>query len=331
MTKLIIQIPCYNEAETLPLTLAGLPRSVPGVSAVEWLVIDDGSVDGTAEVAHAHGVDHVIRLPRNQGLSAAFIRGLREAVARGADVIVNTDADNQYDPGAIPALIAPVLRGEADMVVGARPIQDIDHFSPLKKLLQRAGSWVVRLISGTTVEDAPSGFRALSRTAASQIRVFNEYSYTLETIIQAGMKGMSVTSVPVAVNPPTRPSRLMRSVRSYLVRQILTIMRISMTYQPFRFFSIPGAVSFGIGFLIGLRFLYFYVTDGGAGHVQSLILAALLLGIGFLLTVVGLLADLAAVNRKLLEDLDARMAALEAASRPSGRFSSSSRSDHPAA
>ena len=311
MRKLIIQIPCYNEAATLPDTLAALPRALAGFERVEWLVIDDGSGDGTAEVARAAGADHVLRLPRNRGLSAAFLKGLEEAVRLGADVIVNTDADNQYRADGIPRLVRPILDGEAEIVVGARPIASIAHFSPLKKALQHAGSWVVRRVSRTTVPDATSGFRAISRRAALEIKVFNPYSYTIETIIQAGMKGMAITSVPIEVNPPTRPSRLFRSTWGYVLRQVLTILRIFMTYRPFFFFSLPGAFAALVGFAIGLRFLWFYLTEGGAGHVQSLILAALLMGTGFLLVVVGLIADLISVNRKLLERLDARLSLLE--------------------
>ena len=298
MPKLIIQIPCHNEAETLPATLSALPRTVPGVDSVEWLVIDDGSSDGTAEVARAAGADYVIRVPRNRGLAKTFTRGLQEAVRLGADVVVNTDADNQYRAEGIAALVQPILKGEADIVVGARPIDAIAHFSPLKKLAQRVGSWVVRRVSGTDVEDATSGFRAMSRRAAMELKVFNDYSYTLETIIQAGMKGIAITSVRIAVNPPTRPSRLIKSTLGYMVRQVLTILRIFMTYRPFFFFSLPAGVALLTGFLIGLRFLWFYFSGAGGGHVQSLIL-------------VGLLADLSAVNRKLLEGVDARLQRLE--------------------
>jgi glycosyltransferase involved in cell wall biosynthesis len=311
MTKLLIQIPCYNEEGTLGIALAALPRQLPGVDAVEWLVIDDGSTDRTALVAREHGADHVVRLPRNQGLARAFIVGLDACLARGADVIVNTDADNQYCAEDIPRLIEPILAGKADMVVGARPIDQIRHFSWLKKVLQRAGSWVVRRASRTKVPDATSGFRAMSREAAMRLNVFNDYTYTLETIIQAGQKGMAVAHVPVRTNPDLRPSRLVRSIPSYLRRSLLTIVRIFMTYQPFRFFAVPGAVFFGAGLLVGLRFLYFYFTDEGGGHVQSVILAALFLGLGFFLVVVGLLADLIAVNRQLLEKIDWRVRQLE--------------------
>ena len=309
--KLIIQIPCYNEAEALPETLAALPRQVPGVDTVEWLVINDGSTDETAAVARAAGVDHVIDLPRNRGLAHAFTTGLEAAVARGADLIVNTDADNQYCADDIPTLLAPILAGEAEMVVGERPIQRIEHFSPLKKRLQRLGSGVVRFLSRTDIQDAPSGFRAFSREAALRLNVFSEYTYTLETIIQAGQKGMAITSVPVRVNGPTRPSRLMGSVGSYLRQSMLTMLRIFVTYRPLRFFAVLGTVSFLAGFVLGLRFLYFYVQGHGDGMVQSIILAALLLGTGIFMFVVGMVVDLIAVNRALLEKLQWRLARLE--------------------
>ena len=316
MTKLIIQIPAYNEEETLGTTLRALPRELPGVDVVEWLVIDDGSSDRTVEVARAHGADHVIRLTRHQGLARAFMAGIEACIALDADVIVNTDADNQYRADDICQLIAPVLSDNAEMVIGARPIANIQHFSLIKKLLQRLGSWVVRLASGTNVPDAPSGFRAYSRNAAMQLRVFGEYTYTLETIIQAGQKNMAVTWVPIRTNPDTRPSRLVRSISSYVFRSLMTICRIFMTYRPLRFFAIPGATLFLLGVALGVRFVVFYSAGSGDGHVQSLILAALLLGAGFFLSVVGLVVDLISVNRQLLERLDYRMHALEFAAQP---------------
>lgn len=309
--RLVIQIPCFNEAETLPGTLAALPRSLPGVERVEWIVVDDGSTDGTAEVAKRHGVDQVVRLPRNQGLARAFLAGVEAALSRGADVIVNTDADNQYDAADIPRLLEPIQSGEAQLVVGERPIAEAEHFSPFKKFLQRLGSAAVRRLSGTDVIDAPSGFRAMTREAAMRLHVFNEYTYTLETLIQAGYRGMSVGSVPVRTNPPTRESRLIGSTWGYVRRQVVTLVRIFMTYRPFQFFSVPGALSLAAGFLVGCRFLYFYATGDGSGHVQSLILGALLLGVGFLLVLIGLVADLISVNRKLLEDLDWRVQQME--------------------
>src|SRR5262245_37216147 len=311
MTKLIIQIPCYNEEGSLGITLSELPRSLPGVDRVERLIIDDGSKDRTIEVARAHGVDHIVRLLHHKGLARAFVAGLEACLKAGADIIVNTDADNQYCAADIPRLIAPILAGDAEIVVGARPIPQIKHFSPMKKVLQKFGSWVVRLASRTRIPDAPSGFRAMSRSAAMQLHVFNEYTYTIETIIQAGQKGMTITSVPIRTNGDLRPSRLVKSIPSYIRRSLLTILRIFVTYRPFQFFAAQGVVVFSAGFLIGLRFLYYFATGDGNGRVQSLILAALLMGIGFSLGVVGLLADLIAVNRQLLEKLDWRMHVLE--------------------
>ncbi|MCY4599480.1 MAG: glycosyltransferase family 2 protein [Acidobacteria bacterium] len=301
--KLIIQIPCFNEAETLAATLADLPREAPGFDTVEWLVIDDGSTDATRQVALDNGADHVVRHTSNQGLARAFMTGLNTCLWRGADVIVNTDADNQYDATCIPALAAPILDGTADIVVGERPIQVIRHFSPLKKMLQKLGSWVVRIASNTNIPDAPSGFRAFSRAAAQQLAVFNDYTYTLETIIQAGQKHIAITSVPVRVNEDLRPSHLVSSIPYYIARSVVTIVRVFVIYRPFRFFSLFAAVTFLAGFAIGVRFLYFYLTGDGAGHIQSLMLATLLMGAGFQLFLVAFIADLLAANRKLMEDL----------------------------
>jgi glycosyltransferase involved in cell wall biosynthesis len=303
VTKLIIQIPCFNEAGTLPVTLAALPRVVEGFDKVEWLVIDDGSRDDTAAVARTHGVDHVVRHVRNQGLARAFMSGLDACLRLGADVIVNTDADNQYHAGDIPALVKPILDRRAEIVVGARPISTIDHFSPIKKFLQKLGSWVVRVASKTDIPDAPSGFRAISSMAARQLIVFNDYTYTLEMLIQAGQKNMAVTSVPVRVNKDLRPSRLVKSIPSYINRSVVTIVRIFIIYRPFRFFGAIGAILFVPGFILGLRFLFYYFVGQGAGHVQSLILAALLLGMGFQSILIAFIADLLAANRKLLEDI----------------------------
>lgn len=305
--KLIIQIPCYNEAETLGIALSALPREVAGFDSVEWLIIDDGSTDATVDVALAHGVDHVVRHPRNQGLARGFMNGLQACLAHGADVIVNTDADNQYQADDIPALTVPILAGKADMVIGARPIEAIEHFSFMKKFLQKLGSWVVRVASQTDVVDAPSGFRALSRDAARQMVVFNDYTYTLETIIQAGQKNMAIVSVPVRVNGDLRPSRLVKSIPSYIQRSIGTIVRVFVIYRPFRFFGTIGAVLFAIGFLIGVRFLFKYFAGEGEGHVQSLILASSLLVIGFHTILIAFVADLLSANRKLLEEIRGRM------------------------
>ncbi|MEW6602608.1 MAG: glycosyltransferase family 2 protein [Nitrospirota bacterium] len=311
MKKLIIQIPCYNEELSLPITLSHLPRHLPGVSIVEWLIIDDGSTDKTVDVALAHGVDHVVRLPKHQGLSRAFVAGVEASLEAGADIIVNTDADNQYCADDIPRLIEPILAGKAEFVIGARPIDNIESFSLIKKSLQKMGSWVVRLASKTDIPDAPSGFRAISRTAAMQLNVFNEYTYTLETIIQAGQKNMAITWLPIRTNTDLRPSRLFKDIPFYVRQSMLTIIRIFMTYRPLLFFIFPGAVSFAAGFLIGLRFLYSYFTGNGSGHVQSLILASILLVTGIFLSIVGLLADLISVNRKLLENINWRVQKIE--------------------
>ena len=305
--KLIIQIPCYNEEETLPITLADLPREIPGVDEVEWLIIDDGSHDRTVEVARALGVHHIVRHLRNLGLARAFMTGIDACLDRGADIIVNTDGDNQYCGADIPKLVAPILAGRADIVVGERPIGEIEHFSPIKKALEKLGSRVVAWASQTDITDAPSGFRAFTKEAALQIHVFNNYTYTLETIIQAGQKAMAITSVPIRTNPMLRKSRLFKSMLGYIRKSLLTIVRIFMTYQPFFFFITPGGVMLGLGFLLGLRFLYFYVSGSGNGHIQSLILSAILILLGGFLVVVGLLADLISVNRKLLEKIDWRL------------------------
>jgi glycosyltransferase involved in cell wall biosynthesis len=305
--KLIIQIPCYNEAQTLAIALQDLPRSVKGFDTVEWLIVNDGSTDNTVDVAKSHGVDHVVSFARNQGLARAFMAGLDACLRLGADVIVNTDADNQYSAEDIPFLLQPILDGKAEMVIGSRPISEIDHFSLTKKLLQKLGSLVVRLTSRTSVPDAPSGFRAISREAALRLNVFNEYTYTLETLIQAGQKNMAITSVPVRVNEDLRPSRLVKSIFSYIKNSVITIARIFVVYKPFRFFMTIGFVLFSAGFVIGLRFLYYYFREGGEGHVQSLILASILLGIGFQTMLVAFLADLLAVNRRLMEDVQYRL------------------------
>ncbi len=311
LNKLIIQIPCFNEAETLGVTLSELPRAVAGVRAVEWLVIDDGSSDETVAVARQHGVDHIVRLTRNQGLARAFMAGLDEAVRLGADVIVNTDADNQYCAADIGKLIAPIVKGQADLVIGERPIMQTEHFSPAKKLLQKLGSWVVRRASRASVPDAPSGFRALSRRTALRLNVFTDYTYTLETIIQAGQNNMAIVSVPVRTNPDLRPSRLLKSIPVYVRRSAMTIIRIFMAYRPFEFFAIPGLLCGLAGGALWARFALFWLVDGGVGHIQSLILGSLLLGAGLAAIVVGLIADLISVNRKLLEKVDGHIRDLQ--------------------
>ncbi|MEM9163243.1 MAG: glycosyltransferase family 2 protein [Cyanobacteria bacterium P01_F01_bin.4] len=308
--KLIIQIPCYNEEATLGITLAELPRKVPGVDQVEWLIINDGSLDKTVDVAREWGVDHIVSFDHNQGLAKGFMAGLEACLKAGADIIVNTDADNQYNAKDIPKLIEPILDGSAEIVVGARPILEIKHFSPIKKVLQKMGSWAVRVASKTSVADAPSGFRALSRNAAMQLNVFNEYTYTLETIIQAGQKGMAVASVPIRTNGYLRPSRLVKSIASYVQRSLFTILRIFITYRPLSFFTLVGGVPMALGLLLGLRWMWLYLflfEQTGRSHVPSLIFSAILILIGFQLWVIGLVADLMSVNRKLLEDVQLRL------------------------
>ncbi len=301
--KLIIQIPCFNEAETLGIVLAGLPRMVAGFDCVEWLVIDDGSSDGTASVARAGGADHVIRLPQNQGLARAFAAGIHNALRLGADVIVNTDGDNQYRSSDIPELIRPIVEKRADIVVGARPIDQIAHFSMSKRALNKFGSFVVRLVSGTSVPDAPSGFRAFSRNAARQLVLFDDYTYTLETIIQARHKNLAVTSVQIGVNREMRPSRLINSLPYYVVRSIATIVRIFAIYRPIVFFGSVGLALVGVGVAIGARFLVLLATGHGNGHTQSLVLAAIVIVVGFQALLTALLSDLLAANRKLLEEI----------------------------
>lgn len=311
MTTLFIQIPCYNEEESLPVALAALPRQIEGVDEVKWLIIDDGSTDNTVEVAKAHGVDYVVSHTRNLGLAKTFMTGLNACLELGADIIVNTDADNQYCADCIPALARPILAGEADMVVGARPITDIAHFSPLKKFLQKAGSWVIRKVSSTPVLDAPSGFRAISRRAAMRLNVFSEYTYTLETIIQAGQARMAVISVPVTVNAKLRESRLMKSMLSYLRKSLATTLRIFVTYRPVKFFMGVGGVLFTLGAALCLRWLVLFFMGTDRAHVPSLILAAILLLSGFMCVIMGVLGELTAVNRKLLEDVRQRVMRLE--------------------
>jgi glycosyltransferase involved in cell wall biosynthesis len=309
--KLIIQIPCFNEEGTLAIALAELPRKLPGIETVEWLIVDDGSLDNTVEVARSCGVTHVVRLPTNRGLAKAFMAGLDAALQAGADIIINTDADNQYQAADIPKLLEPILAGRAEIVIGARPIQQIVHFSPVKKFLQRLGSWVVRIASRTEIPDAPSGFRAMTREAAMRLNVFSEYTYTLETIIQAGQRGIKIESVPIRVNGELRPSRLVKSIGSYVRRSILTILRIFVVYRPFRFFMVFSALVGVPGLLIALRFLILFIQGHGQGHIQSLILAVLLMGASLGFAMIGILADLISVNRKILEDLRWRIRRME--------------------
>ncbi len=300
--KLIIQIPCYNEAETLEMTLNDLPQTLEGIDCIEYLIIDDGSTDNTAEVARRWGVHHIVRFPQNRGLAKGFMAGLDECLKNGADIIVNTDADNQYRAEDIAALIAPILEGRADVVIGARPIDEIEHFSFMKKCLQHFGSFVMRRASGTNIPDAPSGFRALSREAALRTNVINDYTYTLETIVQAGREKMAVTSVPVHINEETRPSRLFHSMWSYVKKSLVIILRIYMMYQPLKAFTYMASVPTLVGLLIGFRFLFYRWMGESGGHVQSLILGCTLLIMGFLTFMIGLLADVIAANRKILQD-----------------------------
>ncbi len=310
LDRLIIQIPCFNEAGTLGITLNALPRSIAGVRCVEWLIVDDGSTDNTVEVALAHGVDHVVKLPRNQGLARAFQAGISESLRLGADVIVNTDADNQYCADDIQNLVDPIVSGEAEIVIGARPISETAHFSRVKKQLQKLGSWVVRQVSTADVADAPSGFRAIKRDAAKRLNVFSDYTYTLETIIQAGQNNFAVKSVPIRTNADLRPSRLLKSIRGYVIRSAMTIIRIFMTYRPLHFFGIPGIALCLTSLALCGRYMCFYLAGSGGGHVQSLILAGILMGAGLLGVVVGLVGDLISVNRKLLEKIDWRVSEL---------------------
>ena len=305
MSKLIIQIPCYNEAETLPAVLAELPASIPGVDCIETLVIDDGSTDGTAEVARRLGVDHIVRHTSNRRLARAFQTGLDTCLKLGADIIVNTDGDNQYPGRYIPDLVAPVLRREADVVIADRQTHAIEHFSPLKKLLQSWGSRIVRAASGTEVPDAPSGFRAYSREAALRLNVLTDYTYTLETIIQAGKKGLTVTSVPIEVNPTTRESRLIQSNWSYVKRSAATILRLYAYYEPLRTLLTLSLPFFGVGFFLLARFVvYCLLGERGIGRfLQSLFVGGTAVVIGVVIAVLGVLADLSAANRRLTEEL----------------------------
>jgi len=309
--KLIIQIPCLNESETLAIALAELPREVEGFDSVEWLIIDDGSTDNTAEIARKNGVRHVVRHPVNRGLAVGFMSGLDACLSLGADVIVNTDADNQYCGADIPKLTAPILAHEADIVIGARPIDETEHFSWIKKKLQRLGSWAVRMASKTDIADAPSGFRAMSREAAVRLNVFNAYTYTLETIIQAGQSNMRIISVPIRTNGDLRPSRLVKSIGSYVKRSLVTILRVFVIYRPLALFSYLGSVFLLAGMVAGARFMYFYLGNEGEGHVQSVIFASLCITLGMLFGMMGLLGDLIATNRKLLERIDVRLRHLE--------------------
>ena len=309
--RLVIQIPCFNEAETLPATLADLPRQVSGFDEVLWLVIDDGSSDETAEVAKAHGVDAVVKLTQNKGLAVAFQVGLDAALQLGADVIVNTDADNQYSAANIPNLVEPITQGHADLVVGTRDITNHEEFSTLKKYLQKIGSWVVRQASATEVSDVTSGFRANTKEAALQVNVVSQFTYTLETLIQAGRSDLAVVDIPISVNPTTRPSRLFRSKRQYVRRSAGTISRVYAMHQPLRVFNIPAAVFAVAGLILFGRFGWFYLTAGGEGHIQSLIVGAVCLLVAMQMLMLGLLADLLRSNRVISERVLRRVRNIE--------------------
>lgn len=300
--KLIIQIPCYNEAETLEIALNDLPEKLDGVDSIEYLIINDGSKDDTVEVAKNWGVHHVVSFTQNKGLAKGFMAGLDECLRQGADIIVNTDADNQYCADDIQKLIQPILDGKADYVVGARPIDDTEHFSFIKKKLQHFGSWVVRKASNTDIPDAPSGFRAMSREAAMRLNVVNDYTYTLETIVQAGREKLAITSVPIRTNAELRPSRLFKSIWGYVKKSIVTILRAYMMYKPLKCFTYLAVIPLLIGLAIGGRFLVYMAMGQSSGHIQSLILGCTLIIIGFLTFMIGLVADVIAANRRLLQD-----------------------------
>lgn len=301
--KLIIQIPCYNEAETLEIALNDLPKQIDGIDEIEYLIINDGSKDNTVEVAKQWGVHYVVNFKQNKGLAKGFMAGLDACLRNGADIIVNTDADNQYCGADIEKLVQPILAGQADIVIGERPIDDTEHFSPLKKKLQHIGSWTVRVASKSDIPDAPSGFRAYSREAAMRLNVVNQYTYTLETIIQAGHERFAMTSVPIKTNEELRPSRLFSSMFGYIKKSMVTIVRSFMMYKPLRFFGMIGAVLFLLGMILGIRYLVFIAMGTAGGHVQSLILASMLMMMGFMTGIIGLQADIISANRKILEDI----------------------------
>lgn len=305
--KLVIQIPCFNEEEYLPITLKDIPKHIDGIDEIEILVIDDGSTDKTTEAAYNNGATKVVRVEPNKGLANAFTTGLAEALKMGADIIVNTDADNQYCAADIEKLVRPILDNKADIVIGARPVSEIQSFSPLKKGLQKLGSSVVRLVSSTSVKDAPSGFRAFSKNAAVQLNVFDKYTYTMETIIQAKAKGLIIESVDISVNPMLRKSRLFKNMFTYIKHSLFTILRMFIIYRPFRFFAICSGITLIIGLILSGRFLYYFMNGGGKGHVQSLIFASVFLISGVQIGLIAVLADLISINRKLLEDIQKRL------------------------
>ena len=309
--KLIIQIPCLNEAKTLRVALDALPKHIDGIDEIEYLIINDGSTDDTVQVARDWGVNYVVSFPQNKGLAKGFMAGIDACIRNGADIIVNTDADNQYCGDDIEKLVRPILDGKAEIVIGERPIDDIEHFSPLKKKLQHFGSFVVRKASNTDIPDAPSGFRAFSRDAALHINVINSYTYTLETIVQAGRNRMAITSVPIRTNPELRKSRLFHSMGGYIKKSMLTIIRAFMMYKPLTFFMICGSIPFIAGSVLIIRFLIFFFHGAGMGHIQSLVVASMLVMVGFMTFILGLQADIIAANRKILEDVQFRIRRME--------------------
>lgn len=311
--KLIIQIPCFNEAETLEITLNDLPRQIDGIDTIEYLIINDGSTDNTEEIAKRWGVQHIVHFKRNLGLARGFLAGIDLALRNGADIIVNTDADNQYCGADIEKLVRPILEKKADIVIGERPIDEIAHFSKIKKYLQKLGSLIVRKASKTDIPDAPSGFRAYSKHAAMRVNVNNEYTYTLETLVQAGRNKMAIISVPIRTNGELRKSRLMNSIFGYIKKSMLTIVRAVIMYKPLQFFTLLSTVFIAVGTVIGIRFILFYISGTGDGHVQSLLLAVMMIIIGVQTFVTGLQADIISANRKLLEDIQFRMKKLEIA------------------
>lgn len=309
--KLIIQIPCYNEAETLEIALNDLPKHIDGIDEIEYLIINDGSKDNTVEVAKKWGVNYVVNFKRNKGLAKGFMAGLDACLRNGADIIVNTDADNQYCGDDIEKLVRPIIEGKTDIVIGERPIDQTEHFSPIKKKLQHFGSWVVRKASYSDIPDAPSGFRAYSREAAMRLNVTNEYTYTLETIVQAGREKIAMQSVPIRTNAELRPSRLFSSMMGYVKKSMVTIIRAFIMYKPLKFFTIVGLVPFLVGIGIGVRYLVYLFMGTAGGHIQSLILASILIMMGFVTIIIGLQADIIAANRKLLEDIQYHVRSLD--------------------
>lgn len=305
--KLIIQIPCYNEAETLAIALNDLPKHIDGIDLIEYLIINDGSKDNTVEVAKNWGVHYIVNFKCNKGLAKGFMAGLDACLRNGADIIVNTDADNQYCGADIEKIVRPILDGKADIVIGERPIDQTDHFSWLKKKLQHFGSWVVRKASSTDIPDAPSGFRAYSREAAIQMNVVNEYTYTLEQIVQAGRTKIAITSVPIQTNEELRPSRLFSSMFGYVKKSMVTIIRSYMMYKPMHFFITLGCFPFFIGIGLGLRFIVAWCRGSGQGNIQSLILCSTLIMIGVMVWVLGMLADVIAANRKILQEVQQKV------------------------